>query len=648
MEKQKKLLNQNKYFESFYPKKDFVRSANIKSKDIYEEGLDFETFWEKLADDLFWHKKWDKVYEKNTPYSKWFLNGKINVSYNCLDRHIKNGKQDKIAFYWEGENNQQRIISYKDLYLEVNRFANVLKAKGIRKGDRVVINMPMIPEAVVSMLACTRIGAIHIVIFGGTGPIGIRERIVHAKAKLVITSDGGYRKGKIIPYKEVIDQALDQIDCVKDVVVVQHSKSKIVFNEKRDSWYHQLIEKAKDFCPVEEMDSEDILFILYTSGSTGKPKGIVHTTAGYLLGVYQTTKWVFDIKDEDIYWSTADIGWITGHSYVVYGLLSNGATQLIYEGALNYPNYSRPWEIIEKYKVSIFYTAPTAIRTFMKWGTKWIDKYDLRSLRLLGSIGEPMNPDVWLWYYNTIGKANCPIVDTWFQTETGALVISALAGVSTLKPGFVCKPLPGFEAKVLDERGNETKKGYLALTKDFPSMLRGVYKDETRYLETYWSKWDGRYYYTGDGAIIDDEGNIKVTGRLDDVIKVSGHRIGSAEIESALIEHPLAVEASAISINDEIKGEKIIAFVILKDHFSNKKHEDIEKELEKQVEISIGPYARPAKIFLVKELPKTKSGKIMRRILRNLLIKQPIGDISTLENKGCIPILRNIIEKSKI
>ncbi len=638
MEKQKK---------TFKPNKKFIKNANVNSEDIYKTGLDKESFWGNLANDLFWHKKWDKVCEENPPYSKWFLNGKINVSYNCLDRHIKNGKQDKIAFYWEGENNQEKILTYNDLYLEVNRFANALKSKGIKKGDRVVINMPMIPEAIVSMLACTRIGAVHIVIFGGTGPIGIKERVIHAEVKLVITSDGGYRRGKIIPYKEIIDQALDQVDCVKDVIVVKHSKNKIPFNEKRDSWYHDLIIDAKEFCPVEEMDSEDMLFILYTSGSTGKPKGIFHSTAGYLLGVYQTTKWVFDIKDEDIYWSTADIGWITGHSYVVYGLLSNGATQVIYEGALDHPNYSRTWKIIEKYKVNIFYTAPTAIRTFMKWGNEWIDKCDLSSLRLLGSIGEPINPDVWLWYYEIIGKSNCPIVDTWFQTETGALVISPLPGISALKPGSIGKALPGFEAKVLDEKGNETNKGFLALTKSFPSMLRGVYKEEKRYLETYWSKWDGKYYYTGDGAYVDEEGNINITGRLDDVIKVSGHRIGSAEVESALVEHPHAVEASVISVHDEIKGEKIIAFVILKESASDS-NKDIEKELKKLVEISIGRYARPTKIFLVDELPKTKSGKIMRRILRNLLIKQPIGDVSTLENKSYIPILKNIIEEIQL
>jgi len=647
MNEQKDYLKSINTTKFFYPKKDFTKNSNINSEDIYEKGLDSEKFWGNLASDLFWHKKWDKVCEKKPFHSKWFLNGKINVSYNCLDRHIKNKKHDKIAFYWVGENNQEKTLTYKDLYIEVNKLANALKAKGIKKGDRIVINMPMIPEAIVSMLACTRIGAVHIVIFGGTGPIGIKERIIHANAKLIITADGAFRRGKIIPYKNIIDQALDQVNCVKDVIVVKHCKNEINFNEKRDSWYHHLIKEAKEFCPVEEMDSEDMLFILYTSGSTGKPKGIFHTTAGYLLGVYQTTKWVFDIKDEDIYWSTADIGWITGHSYVVYGLLSNGATQVIYEGALDYPNYSRTWEIIEKYKVSIFYTAPTAVRTFMKWGNQWIEKYDLSSLRLLGSIGEPINPEVWLWYYEIIGKNNCPIVDTWFQTETGALVISALPGISALKPGSICKPLPGFEAKVLDEKGHETKKGFLALTKPFPSMLRGVYKEEQRYLDTYWSKWNGKYYYTGDGAYIDDDGNIKITGRLDDVIKVSGHRIGSAEVESALVEYPHAVEASVISVYDEIKGEKIIAFVILKESLSDC-NKDIENELKKQVELSIGPYARPAKIFLVQELPKTKSGKIMRRILRNLLMKEPIGDISTLENKAYIPILKNIIEEIQI
>lgn len=626
----------------------FKKNATVNSEDIYQDGKKYLSFWEKCAEDLSWYKKWDKLNIWKSPDVKWFVNGKINACYNCIDRHIENNKGDKIAFYWEGENGTRKKYTYQDLYNDVNKFANALKAVGIKKHDKVAIYLPMIYEAIVSMMACARIGAIHVVIFGGIGPDGVKDRIVHSDAKIIITSDGAYRRGKILSYKKVVDEAIKDVDQITDVIVVKNCNNEIYFNDRRDHWFHEVIENVDNVCPCEKMDSEDMLFILYTSGSTGKPKGIYHSTAGYLLGVHETTKWVFDIKQSDIYWCTADIGWITGHSYVVYGLLSNCATQVIYEGSLDFPEKNRAWEIIEKYGVNIFYTAPTAIRMFMKWGDNSIGKNDISSLRLLGSIGEPINPEVWLWYYEKIGNKKCPIVDTWFQTETGALVISPLPGISKMKPGSINYALPGFAAKVLNEDGEEVKKGFLALTQPYPSMLRGMYKDEKRFKDIYWSKWGGEYYYSGDGAMIDDDGNITVIGRLDDVMKISGHRIGTAEVESALIKHPLAAEASVVSVHDDIKGEKIIAFVILKEDGFYNDDEKIKEELKNQVKLSIGSYAKPDKVFLVKELPKTKSGKIMRRILKDLINNNKINDVSTLENIESINILKQEISKALI
>ena len=623
-----------------YPKKEFAQKAHINSKSIYDKDpLDF---WKKSSEELTWYKKWDKICNGEGYKTKWFLNGKLNACYNCVDRHVENGKKDKVAIYWEAEDGTSIKWTYQKLYEEVNKFADVLKSKNIKKGDKVALYMPMVLESIVAMLACARIGAVHVVIFGGTGSGAIKDRIFHSDAKMVITSDGANRRGKVLSYKDTMDSAIEGLDAIESVIVIKRCNNDITMKKNRDFWYHDLMRDAKDFCPCEEMDSEDMLFILYTSGSTGKPKGIYHSTAGYLVGVHQTTKIVFDLKDSDIYYCTADIGWITGHSYVVYGPLLNGATQLIYEGAINFPDKDRVWKNIEKYKATIFYTAPTAIRTFIKWDLKYIQHCDISSLRVIGTIGEPINPGVWLWYYKHIGNSRCPIVDTWFQTETGALAISPLPGVTPLIPGSVTWALPGFEAKVLDEDGNEVKKGYLALTKTYPSMMRGMYKDEKRLKEIYWSKWGGKYYYSGDGAMIDDEGYITVTGRLDDVMKISGHRIGSAEVESSLVEYPLAAEASVISVPDLIKGEKIIAFVILRENTS-KDLEEIKKDLINHVGKSLGSYAKPEQIFLIKELPKTRSGKIMRRILRNLIIKEPVGDITSLENKESVKNIEQII-----
>ncbi len=632
----------SKYYES---STNFQKNANVQSDKIYEEGKNFQKFWEDLAEDLSWFKKWDKCLEEKPPIFHWFINGKINACYNCVDRHIKNNKGDKIAFYFEGERGDKKAYTYKDLYEAVNKFANVLKKQNIKKHDKVAIYLPLIFESIVAMLSCARIGAVHVVIFGGIGPLGVRDRIIHSDAKLVITSDGAFRKGDILFYKNIIDEAILDLPQVEKVIVVKNCNNQIPFNNRKDLWYHEEIKKVKKVCECEWMDAEDMLFILYTSGSTGKPKGIYHSTAGYLLGVHQTTKWVFDIKDNDIYWCTAEPGWITGHSYVVYGPLTNGATQVIYEGALNYPEKDRVWKIIQDYKVTIFYTAPTAIRMFMRWEDMWIKKHDISSLRLLGSIGEPLNPDVWLWYYEKIGKSNCPIVDTWFQTETGSLVIAPLPSISKMKPGSVSFALPGYNAKILDDNGIETTKGYLVLTAPYPSMMRGMYKDVLRFKEIYWSKWDGKYYFSGDGAFVDENGYITVTGRLDDVIKVSGHRIGTAEVESSLLEHSLAAEASVISVPDTLKGEKIIAFVILKDGYFYQDEKKIKEELKNIVKQSVGSYAKPDEIILVKELPKTKSGKIMRRILKNLMNKQPIGDVSTLENKDVIILIEQEINK---
>ncbi len=633
----------NSTLNIFPPDTQFQVQANVKSANLYNEAeQDPIAFWEKCASDLSWFQKWSVAFTGTFAHPQWFVGGKINASYNCLDRHLLTQTRDKIALYWEGEKEEQRSITYLELFREVCKFANVLKSLRCKKGDRVAIFMPQIPETIAAMLACSRIGAVHTVIFGGIGVDGVRDRINHCGASLLITVDGGFRKNKIIPYKETADLAIENTS-IQNVIVVERAGIFVQMKKGRDHHYQTLRNTVSDHCPPEAMDAEDLLFILYTSGSTGKPKGIFHTTGGYLTGVYSTFQWVFDIKADDIYWCTADPGWITGHNYVVHAPLMLGVTQIIYEGALDTPNYSRVWKIIEKYKVSLFYTAPTAIRSFIKWGDEWPKMCDLSSLRLLGSIGEPINPDVWLWYRKNIGHDRCPIVDTWFQTETGAITIAPLPGVTDLKPGSVTRPLPGIQAAVLDEEGNRCSIGALALLRPFPSMMRGCYRDEERYLSTYWSKWGGKYYYSGDAAIEDEDGYLWVTGRQDEVLKVSGHRIGTAEVESALVDHEAVAEAAVIGVADALIGEKITAFLILKMEAANRNPTELETELKQLVAWKLGAYARPHTILFTSDLPKTRSGKIMRRILKNLAEGKALGDTITLENPQVIETLKRIV-----
>lgn len=634
----------------YSPSKNFKKNALIKDDSIYQKGNDnFVKFWEEQAESLDWFSKWDTVLQWNPPFSKWYLGGKLNACYNCLDRHILSGLGNKKALIWEGENGEERIYTFYDLYKEVNKAANALKKLGVKKGDTVAFYMSMIPETFTTILACSRIGAPHAVIFGGIGATGVRDRIIDSKAKFVITVDGCLRRGKILPYKDTLDNAIKNCPQIEKVIVVKRARNDISFKENRDCWYHNIIKNENEYCKPEAMNSEDTLFILYTSGSTGKSKGIIHSTAGYLVGVQSTYKWVFDINPNDIFWSTADIGWITGHSFVLYGPLLNGTTTVVYEGAFDYPNKERIWNILDKYKVSIFYTAPTAIRMFMKWGTKYVEKHSFSSLRLIGSIGEPINPKAWLWYHENIGKNRCPIVDTWFQTETGGLVISPLPGITDLKPGSVTKPLPGFDVAVLDKDGNEVEKGFLAIKKPYPSMMRGILNDVERYKKTYWSKWDGKYYYTGDEAIKDKDGYIWVTGRLDDVLKISGHRIGTAEIESILVEHPYVAEAAVIGIDDPIKGQDIVAFIMLRESTKqlNLSDDEIEKLLKEKIVKGIGSYTRPRHIIISEQLPKNRSGKIMRRLLRDLIEDRALGDITTLENKEVIKELKMKCNRKK-
>lgn len=627
--------------ENFFTHADFQREANIQSEFLYEQGdRDYIAFWEKCAQNVDWFQPWEKVLEWNKPYAKWFVSGKLNIAYNCLDRHIANGNGNKIALICADENGSKQCVTYMQLLQEVNRIANTMKQMGVKKGDRVAIYMPMIHEGIASMLACCRIGAVHTVIFGGIGPQSVKNRILDSEAKLLITADGSYRAGKIIAYKSHLDEILEECPTIQNVIVLKHTHNATSMKKGRDYWYSDVVGKSSNICPPEIMDAEDPLFILYTSGTTGKPKGIIHTTGGYLVGVHTTFLWVFDIKPQDIYWSTADIGWITGHSFVVYAPLSNGVTQVIYEGAFDYPAKNQFAKIIDDNKVSIFYTAPTLIRMFMKWGDECKKGASLDSLRLLGSIGEPINPESWFWYHNTIGKGKCPIVDTWFQTETGQLVISPIPGLTPLLPGTVTRALPGHDVAVLDEEGNPSSKGLLAIRKPFPAMMRGIYKDHDRYVSTYWSRWGGKYYFAGDAAICDEYGYFWIGGRCDEVLKVSGHRIGTAEVENALIEHPAVSESAAVGIKDAIKGEKILAFVILKDGVAITA--SLEEELKKSVATYLGSYARPEKVVIVNKLPKTRSGKILRRVLKNLVEGSSVGDVSTLSDPSC---MEELIEK---
>lgn len=615
---------------------EFSQKAYIKNLEeynrIYRTAVEEpEKFWGDLAEELHWFKKWSKVLTWEPPHSKWFEGGKINVSTNCLDRHLSSWRKNKLAIIWEGETGESKFYSYQQLHREVCKFANVLKDFDIGKGDRVCIYMPMIPELCIAMLACARIGAIHTVVFGGFSAEALKDRILDSQAKLLITSDGGYRRGKGIPLKSNADKAVANCPSIKNVIVANRTNFEILMKGGRDHWWNDVMENASTDCYAEPMDSEDPLFILYTSGTTGKPKGVLHTTAGYLLYVYITTKWVFDLKDDDTFWCTADIGWVTGHSYIVYGPLSNGATTIMFEGVPNYPKPDRYWEIIEKYRVNIFYTSPTAIRAIAREGEYWPNKHDLSSLRLLGSVGEPLNPEAWLWYYKVIGRERCPIVDTWWQTETGGILIAPLPGAMEIKPGSVSKPFPGIVPDILNEDGKTVttgEGGYLVIKNPWPGMIRTIYGDEQRFKEQYFSKFPG-IYFTGDGARIDTDGDFWLMGRIDDVINVSGHRLGTMEIESALVSHSDVVEAAVVPIPHDIKGNGIYAFVTLKKGVEPS--EKLKKSLLVHVAEEIGPIAKPDYIQFADALPKTRSGKIMRRILKVIAKGDTsVGDTTTL------------------
>ncbi len=636
------LLEEKRTFEAGT---DFRAKAFIKDAKIFEEAKkNPEAFWAKCAEKLDWIKKWDKTLEWTPPFSKWFVGGKLNACYNCVDRHIKNGLRNKAALIWEGEPGEQRILTYWDIYRDVNKFANVMKTLGIKKGDRVAIYMPMMPEAVIAMLACARIGAVHTVVFGGFSPEALRDRINDAQAKLLITADGGFRRGSILPLKHDADYGIMGCPTIENVVIVQRGNFPLRVKEGRDHWYHRLMQDAAAYCEPEPMDAEDLLFILYTSGTTGKPKGIMHTTGGYMTGVLNTTQWVFDLRPEDVFWCTADIGWVTGHSYIVYGPMALGATQVIYEGSPDWPDRDRFWRIIEKYGVTVFYTAPTAIRAFMKWGTKWPESCDLSSLRLLGSVGEPINPEAWVWYHKYIGREKCPVVDTWWQTETGCILISPLPAVTQLKPGSATKPLPGIDAVVVNEKGEEIKigGGYLVLKSPWPSMLRGIYGDPERYQQTYWSKFKDTYF-TGDGCKLDDDGYYWLLGRVDDIMLVAGHNISTMEVESALVDHPYVAESAVVGITDEVKGQAIAAFVTLKE--GNEANPRTEQILKDHVANKIGAIARPSKILFTGDLPKTRSGKIMRRLLRDVAEGRALGDMTTLADSSALEKLKKKYEE---
>lgn len=629
----------------FPPPEDFRTTAWVNDKNIYEKAdKDFEGFWASFAEELHWFQKWDTVLEWNPPWAKWFINGKLNVCYNCLDRHLP-AKKDKPAIIWEGEPGDHRVFTYQELHDEVCRFANVLRELGVKKGDRVALYMPMIPELPIAMLACTRIGAPHSIIFGGFSPAALRDRINDAEATVLITADGGWRRGKVVPLKANADEALKETPSIEHVVVAKRTETDISFITGRDVWWHDLMKDASPECEAEPMDAEDILFILYTSGTTAKPKGVVHTTGGYLTGAYATTKWVFDLKDEDIYWCTADIGWITGHSYIVYGPLALGTTTVMYEGAPDYPDKDRFWEIAEKYAVTVFYTAPTAIRAFMQWGKHYIEPHDLSRLRLLGSVGEPINPAAWMWYYKTIGGGRCPIVDTWWQTETGMIMITPLPGVTSLKPGSATKPFPSLKADVVDEKGNSVPPGsggYLVIKTPWPAMLRTLYKDPDRYINTYWTQYGKEVYFAGDGAKKDADGYIWILGRVDDVMNVSGHRISTMEVESALVDHPAVAEAAVVARPHDVKGQAIMAFVILKGDYTPS--EQLEADLKKHVGTVIGPIARPDWILFTEDLPKTRSGKIMRRLLKDIAAGRQLGDTTTLRDASIVEKIKSKVK----
>ena len=622
----------------FKPPKDFSKKARIKSmaqyREMYRESIEKpDKFWAREASELLWRQKWTRVLDWKLPFARWFVGGKLNVSENCLDRHVDGPRRNKAAIIWEGEPGEKRTLTYQQLHHEVCKFANVLKRNRIKKGDRVIIYMPLIPEAAIAMLACTRIGAVHSVVFGGFSAESIKDRIHDSQATAVITADGGYRRGAIVALKHQVDEALKSAPAVKRVIVFRRANNEVHIEEGRDVWWHREMEYVDGNCPPAALDSEHPLFILYTSGSTGKPKGILHTTGGFLLGAYMTCKYVFDLRDEDLYWCTADIGWVTGHSYVVYGPLANGATTFLYEGAPNWPDWGRWWRLVEEYRISILYTAPTAIRAFIKAGDDFPKKRDLSSLRLLGSVGEPINPEAWMWYHNVIGGGRCPIVDTWWQTETGAIMITPLPGAIPTKPSSATLPFFGVDVAVVDDEGREVgvnQGGKLVIRKPWPSMLRSIYGDKARYKKQYWSEIPG-VYFAGDGARRDKEGYFWIVGRIDDVLNVAGHRLGTSEVESALVSHPAVAEAAVVGRPDEIKGQGVVAFVTLK--AGVKAVPELREELRKHVAEVIGPIAKPDDIRFADALPKTRSGKIMRRLLKEIASGRLVtGDTTTLED----------------
>jgi acetyl-CoA synthetase len=629
---------------TFPPPAAFKTQAVAADEGVYAEAArDPEAFWARLAGELEWSRPWTTVLDWQPPHAKWFVGGQLNASVNCLDRHVRSARRNKAAIIWEGEPGDRRTLTYFDLHREVSTFANVLKSLGARKGDRVAIYMPLVPELAIAMLACARVGAVHSVVFGGFSAESLRDRINDAQAKVLITADGGYRRGHIVALKAIADEALQGTPSIEHVVVLKRGGDKpipVVMKEGRDQWYHELMAAAPARCEPESMDAEDMLYILYTSGTTGKPKGIVHTTGGYLVGTYATTKMVFDLREDDVYWCTADLGWVTGHSYVVYGPLANGATVVMYEGAPDWPLKDRFWALIEKYGVTVLYTAPTAIRAFMRWGTEWPERHDLSSLRLLGSVGEPINPEAWVWYHKVIGGGRCPVVDTWWQTETGAIMITPLPGLTTLKPGSATRTFPGITAEIRNERGDviDVGGGLLALTRPWPSMLRGIYGDPERYERQYWSKWGPGVYVTGDGAKRDRDGYFWLLGRVDDVINVAGHRIGTMEVESALVDHPNVAEAAVVGRAHEIKGQAIAAFVTLKDGTPGTAN--LMDDLKEHVVRKIGAIARPDDVLFTADLPKTRSGKIMRRLLRDIAEGKALGDTTTLADPGVVERLK--------
>ncbi|MEJ2852733.1 MULTISPECIES: acetate--CoA ligase [unclassified Saccharothrix] len=637
------LLTENR---TFPPSPEFAAQANATAE-LYEEAkADREAFWAKQAERLSWDTKWTQVLDwSNAPYAKWFVGGKLNVAYNCVDRHVESGHGDQVAIHWEGEPGDSRAITYAELQREVSKAANALIELGVGAEDRVAIYMPMVPEAIFSMLACARLGALHSVVFGGFSAEALRTRIEDSQAKLVITTDGQYRRGNPAALKPAVDEAVANAGSVEHVLVVKRTNTDVEWTEGRDVWWHDLVDKQSDQHTPEAFDAEHPLFILYTSGTTGRPKGILHTSGGYLTQASYTHHNVFDLKpNTDVYWCTADIGWVTGHSYIVYGPLSNRVTQVVYEGTPNTPHEGRHWEIVQKYGVSIYYTAPTLIRTFMKWGADIPAKYDLSSLRVLGSVGEPINPEAWIWYRETIGAGKTPVVDTWWQTETGAIMISPLPGATSTKPGSAQRPLPGIGAKVVDDQGVEVPHGgggYLVLDEPWPSMLRGIWGDDERYRDTYWSRFGEQgYYFAGDGAKYDNDGDIWLLGRVDDVMNVSGHRISTTEVESALVSHPTVAEAAVVGATDPTTGQGIVAFVILRGGVADEASgADAIKALRDHVAKEIGPIAKPRQIMVVPELPKTRSGKIMRRLLRDVAENRAIGDVTTLADSSVMDLI---------